>query len=513
MEENYPSDVPTSGWDTVFAIDIEEVNRALTALPASPTYSVDAGTQVGSATLTWSFHNWRITDTPGGNMLEVTLDFAPGSSLAMAGGTTALDGWSCAVTFQAHFGAVDPVTQRLKANTASDPEWVSSVAVRLPAGLDPNDLFPVTATIQTVLKDWFNTAPEAVELFEQEFATVDIGADLAASHLYYLQPLVLGFAGALMADGITKALGILAMTREIPPPSHEGAPTEEERKAAEKELQAAKARAETASLQLSPNAIVPGATAAYIVSARVFLEHMLKPACASTYGADVGSFEIYGAGTPQLRNRKPLSFQQELDGIKQPAKIAAEQLNFFFEGAKLRHTVTSMNIRAAWNASVDVTLREAYALRLAPKPGTEDETIFLLDNVDEIPPDIKVAVDPGYILAAEIIAGLLTLAGTALAVITFRGPLAQKMSEQAAKYVARIIAGLVATAGAVLAVTPVIIDAALRGNPNKLPNFGDALNVGLGRIRWPGAQKTRFVPTEGHFANAMVVTIDPRRDA
>lgn len=502
MAIEYP--IPeTYGWDTVFAIDIREVNRALAGVPESPTFTATSPVPGGSVTLNWAFRNWRITDTPGGDRIEVGLDFTTKSVLVMPGGKeTKLDGWTCKVLFAAHFDEIDPITQTLKAKTATGGKW-ASVSVEPPDGVDPNDLFGEMAAIDALITKWFADDPEAVKLFSQEFATVDIGTDLAAQNVYYLQPLVLGFAGAVMADGITRALGILAMTRDSLPTS-EGPPSEAEIKAAED-------RARNATLQLSPNAIMPNAKAGFIVSARVFLEHMMTPACASAYSAGATSFELFGEGIPKLRNRKALAFQQKVDGVDRAAAIPAEMLRFVFEGSKLRHTITSMNIRAAWNASVDVTIREAYELRLAPKPGSEDEVIFLLENVGEIAPEIKPIADPGYVLGAEIIGTILDVVALGVGALTVKGPLIEKQwSVTAAKYTARAIAIAFALGGMGLHLSPLLVEVCLQTDPDKLPDFGKTLNVGLGRISWPAAHGTRFVPVEGHFANAMVVTIDPR---
>lgn len=495
----------TYGWDTVFAIDIDEVNRALATLPASRTYSVTLPIIDGSAALDWAFGNWRITDTPGGNQVEVTLDFEPGSALTMKTSgdkVTRLDGWSCSVLFAAHFDEIDPVTHGLKARTATGTDW-ASVNVRLPAGLDPRDYFNETNSISALLRQWFDSASEAVALFDQEFATVNIGADLAARDVYYLQPLVLGFAGAVMADGITKALGILAMTRDSPP-GKEGADPEKERKDAD-------ARARTASLQLSPYAIMPNAKAGFVVSSRVFLEHMMKPACASTYGVKPEAFEVHGADSRQLRNAATLSFKQKLDGVDRAATISAGNLNLAFDGDKLRLTITAMHMETAWPGfTLSVTLREAFMMSLVPK-ADKDDTIFMLNNVDAIDPDIQTNITPGVQIATAVVGTVLAVAGAALGVMTVKGPLVKHLSATAAKYVARIIAGAAGTLGAVIAVTPQLIEAGLQaGDPKGIPGFQDALNVGLARISWPGRPDTKFVPVEGHFANAMVVTINPR---
>jgi hypothetical protein len=494
----------TYGWDTVFAIDISEVNRALAALQPSEAYTATSPVQGGSATVNWAFRNWRITDTPGGNKIEVALDFAPGSTLIMPGGEeTALDGWTCKIVFEAHFDEVDPVTQRLKARTAAGDDW-ASVSVELPAGLDPNDYFNEFSTIDQMVTQWFLTAPEAVTLFEQEFATVDIGEDLAARNVYYLQPLVLGFAGAVMADGITRALGILAMTRDSAPGEEDADP--------EAERRAAQAKARTATLQLSPYAILPNARAGYIVSARVFLEHMMKPALASTYGADPKEgFEVHGAGTPQLRNKAKLSFKVKMKEDDRAATIAARELNFAFDGDRLRMVAAGLNIETGiLGFTLNGTLKEAFAMSLVPKPDAPEETIFMLSNVDIVEPQFEPVIAVGTKIAVGVIGLVISIAGAAFMVATFKGPLATKLTADNAKLVARIIAASVAISGAIAGFVPIILEAIVHGDANKIPDFGKALNVGLRRISWPGNPETKFVPVEGHFANAMVVTIYPR---
>ncbi len=111
-----------------------------------------------------------------------------------------------------------------------------------------------------------------------------------------------------MANQVTKALGILAMTGD--------------------DLADAQVRAAAAPLQLSPYAIPENATAGFIISARLFLRHMLMPACAGAFGGNeqdpTKQFEIYGDGSLKLRNHRALEFTQELKGVQRAAHIEAE---------------------------------------------------------------------------------------------------------------------------------------------------------------------------------------------
>ena len=108
------------------------------------------------------------------------------------------------VTFQAFFDDADPVTQQLRAKTSSGQKW-ANVAVS-------GGTFTTQAVVAQLLDTWFTSSADAVSLFNQEFATFDFGADVDSTIRGCVRG-QLGFAGATMADGVTKALGILAVTR------------------------------------------------------------------------------------------------------------------------------------------------------------------------------------------------------------------------------------------------------------------------------------------------------------
>jgi Clostridium P-47 protein len=487
----------TFGWDTVFAISIDKVNDYLASVPASAPFSVQDDVTGSTARLDWSFENWRITDTPVGSRIEVTLDFGPGSTISISGGSgtqsTSLDPplWTCVVTFGAHFDGTDPATRRLVARTAQGQDWAS---VRIETEV-PNTA-AVRLVLQGLISKWFKEAPEAVELFEQEFATVNIGNVVAGEGLDWLKPQVVAFAGGVMADQVTKALGILAMTGP--------------------DRNDAEARASQATLQLSPYAIPANATSGFIISARLVLRYMLMPACAGTFGGDekdpTKHFEIYGEGTPKLRNRKALDFKQDLDGAQRGAHVRAEGLDFSFEGERLRLRLAQNVATHVAGLSLDATIDQAYIAILMDKPDASGETVFLLANDGHRKPEVTVVREP-WVTGVQAAAESLVLALTAaLAVVSFRGPLMRQLDldTQAARIWARVIAAVFAVVGTTLVGIPNYIEWALQGQVHSFPDFGKFLNKAyLDRIGWPGGETTQFQPTTVSFANGLQIAIEP----
>jgi hypothetical protein len=484
----------TFGWDTVFAISIAKVNEYLGNVPPSDSFSTQAEVTGGTTRLDWSFENWRITDTPIGGKIEVTLDFGPGSTMTRpdGGGTKTVpleSQWSCVVVFEAHFDDTDPTTRQLVARTAQGAPWAS---VRIESSIADT---PTRIALQSLVSRWFREAPEAVALFEQEFATVNVGDIVAGEGLDWLKPRVLAFAGGLMADQVTKALGILAMTGD--------------------DLADAQTRAGQATLQLSPYAIPANATSGFVISARLFLRHMLMPACAGTFGGSqqdpTKHFELYGDGTPQLRNRTALDFTQELSGAQRAAHIKAEGLNFGFEGERLRMRIAQNVATHVAGLSLDATTTQAYIAILMNKPDAPG-AVFLLENDGYSEPDIVVVREP-WVTALQAVGEALVLAlSAALAVVSFRGPLMRQagLDSTAAKIWARVIAAVFALVGTALVNVPSYIEWALQGEVHRFPDFGSFLNKAyLDRIVWPGQGPTQFTTTAVRFANGLQIAIEP----
>ena len=485
----------TFGWDTVFAVSTDTVNLALAKVAASPTYTTETPTQGGTASAEWRFEKWRITDTPGGDKLEVTMDFGSDSTVSTPRtGKIALDqpaAWSCQVTFAAHFDELDPLTRQLRARNRTGGAWATVVVV--PG--DPNAPFEAVSVLQLLAQKWFDNDTRAVELFAQEFATVDLGKQIGSGPLAFIRPVQVGYAGGLMADGVTKAIGILAMT------SAEKSPA-------------------AATLQLSPYAIPTGAKAGFVVSRELVLGNMIVPACAGAFSADGGSgnlkdFEVTlnDSGALRVRNIADLSFEHELDGVQRAAKLEAHALEVTLDGEQLLMKLAPMNVATKYDGlSLDATIEETLTLSLMDNPAQTGGKLFVFNTVAQTPPRV-VSRSENWVKGLEGagIALAVILTGT-LGVISFKGALMAKMGLTAtsAKIWARVIAVLVGAVGSIGALTPQWILQALEGDTHAIPDFGIFLSAGISGISWPGGTQAVFVAKQARFANGMLVTVDPR---
>jgi hypothetical protein len=497
--DNYPD---LHGWDTVFAVSIDVVNVALAKLPASSRYRSTLPVTNGSASADWSFQKWRITDTPRNNGIEITLDFALGSTLTRVSDdqstVTSLGEapvpWSCAISFAAHFDETDPTLRRLVAVTSSGVSW-AAVVVNPPDSSAP---FADVATLQLVIQTWFDSDPAAVALFEQEFYSIDMGLGLGTGTLAWLKPVKHGYAGALMADRVTKALGILAMTD----PSHSPS---------------------AATLALSPYAILPGANAAFLVSRELVLQNMVAPACASTFSIDgVGrrgadgrllDFEVSlnDSGALRVTNTADLNFKQAVDGVDRDAILGVNALQLTLNGDLLQMRMAPMVANTEFDGiTFSITLDESLTMSVVDNPDQPGSKLFLLNSVRPAQP--KVEVETSHVVKAiEAAAAVAALAlGSALTVATFKGPLAQKLSAASAKIWARIISIGFGAVGFVGSMTAEWIRLALEGRTNTIPDLAPALTSGLVGMKWPGGSTAVFVVKQGQFANCMLITVDPK---
>lgn len=488
----------TFGWDTVFAISIDRVNVALGFVPDSPQYSTTTPVTGGSSTVEWTFTNWRVTDTPGGNRIVVTMDFGPESRMTSTGSgmspLVALDApqWSCEVTLRAHFDATDPMTHKLRAITASGESWAE---VLVNPGAGSTATFKDCSVLQLMIVDWFNSSEEAVRLFAQEFASVDVGSDVGSDSLAWLRPRRLGYAGAVMADGVTKAMGILAMTTDKSPVG--------------------------VTLELSPYAMLPNAAAGYVVSRELVMRNMILPACQSAFSEDgVGSsrdFALDGPESSRLRNVGELRFQQECDGKPRDATLAANALTLTLEGEELHFKMTPLNVTTGYpGLSLNATIEERLKMDLLEKtsatasvPGPK---FFALTAVSSQPPQVEAVASTGLKITEAAVALIAFALTAALTVKGFKGPLMRKweLSEKSAKLWSRIIAVGFATVGTLAVMGPEWMRHVLEGKYQDIPPFGPVLSEGLVRISWPGIGETRFEAVSGQFANGMLITIDPK---
>ncbi|MGH6909890.1 MAG: hypothetical protein ACREE0_10770, partial [Phenylobacterium sp.] len=161
---------------------------------------------------------------------------------------------------------------------------------------------------------------------------------------------------------------------------------------------------------------------------------------------------------------------------------------------------------------VDAQIDERLEMVLVPKPDDPDSMIFMLSNVDPQAPVTSARLSTGSQIAVAVIAAVLAAAGIVLSVVGFKGVLTRcGLTANSAKIWSRVIAGIVGSG--LLVITELAAQAivwARNGQVEKLPDIGPLVSTSLGRIKWPGATKTKYVATAGQLANGILVTVDPR---
>ncbi len=477
-----PNNPDTYGWDTVFAISTDRVNLALAKLPSSSPYSAMSGGYM----LEWTFLGWQVTDTPGGAEMVVTMRFGSNSKLTTPAGTFDVSqaGYRCTVTFEAFFAG-----GKLVANTGANKAW-AAVDVSVP---ERPGSFDEQVALVALLSDWFKGS-DALKLFEQEFMSFDMSGDIGENDLPWLIPKQsLGYAGGVMADGVTKAIGVLAITTT----TADGSP---------------KAFGE---LKLSPYSIPANAAAGFVMSRELVMTNLIMPAVAGAFSMDgTGNEGDYSLSQQsfQLTNIADLAFKHELDGTEEPCTIAAGKLKLWQEADRLYMTVQPMTMNTSTSGLLlDANISETMEMSLVAKPNDPDSQIFMLSNVDPQAPDVSPRFTIGAQAGAVAVGAIVLLGSIILGVVGFRGPLQRcGLSAQGAKVWSRVIAAIVAVVGLTVALVPQIITWAREGQVKNIPDIGPLINTPLRRISWPGGMKTKFVARDGRFANGILLTVDPR---
>lgn len=486
----------TFGWDTVFAMKLPVANLALAKLAPSPIYTRQMPlSNQATGTLTWSLEKWEIIGAPGGSDMSISMAFGAASKFEQVGGTSPgspkLDvaGFACDVTFEAYF---PEFSSKLTARTASGVSW-AKVTFRHPPGFDAS----WALIIETILSDWFTNDPEAIELFSSEFMSLDMSDAIGQDHLKWLKPDQLGYAGGTLADGVTQAIGILALTvvgdgsqrRTIPP---------------------------GARLQLSPYAIPAGASAGFQMSRELVMTNLFKPGVASAFSNDVNPdltrFTLSEDGST-LTNNVALSYKQAIEAVDRTCTIENGQLSARLGGNRLVLNVSPLTVETSLpGLLVDAQIVENLELSLKAIPGKADAKIFMLENVDAQAPVMNHHYTGTSVISMAVIGALIAIVGLVLMVVSFSGPLARKLTATSAKIISRVIAAAVAGAGLLISTILVIIQAAVPNNLDELPSIDPLLNMAIGRFNWPTGTTVRFAATSGSFANGILMAVEPKFD-
>ncbi|MEM7001785.1 MAG: TULIP family P47-like protein [Pseudomonadota bacterium] len=338
----------TYGWDTVFAVRLPDVNRAIAQAKASPgPFSQEAPD--ASCAVSGRFGDWRVCGGDGTLLhFEVPIDTA---HFAYRDQQYAIDGALVTIEVRLEYIAYDASAQQnlmLQTGALPDVPAVGLIDVHIPedSALDrlPTN-FVEMALLRSVLELWFRTH---LERFRHIFASVEMNHRVAHADFQWLTPTHTGYAICRGATADTSMLGILCMTQGRD--------------------------ASSVAAQLSPNVIPAAAQAGFLISQERFLTQMVLPGLPRAFaGSSPSDFSLNEDGD-EVVNTRPVDLQpiKNLGITYQPVMT---QLNVRILGDEvIVNSVTRTDIALGTYSEVKVTTFQR--LKLATKPDGSQTIVY-----------------------------------------------------------------------------------------------------------------------------------------
>ncbi|MBZ3900881.1 TULIP family P47-like protein [Streptomyces griseiscabiei] len=282
----------TMGWDTVSAVKLTDVNRAIagnTTLPDSWSAEIEASPFSQQVQVTGGFDTWSLT--PGGTGGNVLMSIPFTATLVVGdptqkpttydiqGGTSTVE-----VSLEYHNSSSDRNVKELKLQSSPDDggdddgdddddkplALVTKLNFTAPVIRDSAEKAAVIRNLETLLQQWLNSrdANDTANLgkFDHVFATVDLNTAEAQGELAWLTPTTREYAYVNGKTPDTSYLGVLCMTENRDPG--------------------------TAAQELAPGAIIAGAQATFTLSMERVIDKMVMPALKHSFPD--GDFVVQG---------------------------------------------------------------------------------------------------------------------------------------------------------------------------------------------------------------------------
>jgi hypothetical protein len=364
----------TYGWDTVFAIRVDDVNAAIKRLATSPkTFSAstaDPHTHL-PVTVTGGFSDWQITLGGSGKLLNMS---TPVTSLAAAG--TLPSGEQ--VTFTYGPGSFEiqveleyvPHTDPPPGATGTFHNLVVKTGAQAPAeqvvtvlggygfGTSTDDRHlpfdAVSDDVIAAMQAWFN---DHLGDFEHVFATVNLNRTADQGQFAWLLPTYTSYAYTDRDTLDESVLGILCMTGGRP--------------------------ATGLDQEISPNAIPAGSRAGFLVAPERFVSEMLWPSMPLVYaGARTEDFALLTDGTGLTLANGPVTIQSMADSDGTLHTTVLQDLEVSTASTTLSiDATTQVEVSAGIYAYTHNVVRYTMALHQA-SPG--NQTIFYVQDGDPV---------------------------------------------------------------------------------------------------------------------------------
>jgi hypothetical protein len=274
----------TFGWDTVFAIKISDVNRAIVKQGSSPrTFSAE----MSGWSMTGSFGDWRICRLGDGHLVRFALPITKGQ-FTMDGKSSDISGATASVElrleFLPHAPNANPQPGDPKKLVVKSSPNVPGESAIMVVGLElPNGQLAkfVQYAAQGILEEWLNTH---ISDFAHIFSEVVLNAKVDQGSFDWLDPKYTSYAYLDGPTDETSLLGVLCLTQTSKPDQHVS--------------------------QLSGAAIPQGARAGFLISETLLMERIILPALPHAFpGSSSSDFELTDKGTA-VRAKGKLAAQQ-----------------------------------------------------------------------------------------------------------------------------------------------------------------------------------------------------------
>jgi len=439
---------PTLGWDTVFAVHIDDLNKVVSTHKSSPTdFSMsDAEDGIG---VTGKFGTWQIVPHGSGGLLRMKVPFHD-TLLTMNGKAQPPASGAATIELRLRFldqdagEARSARTLHLTVQPQASPTGEPAVSV---TGVDYDGAepgFQAKLALKTLLELWMNSQ---IGEFQHVFATVDVNKAAAHDSFQWLQPTHVDYAYSDLGsnDGL---LAVLCMTESRPPT----------------EL----------AQQVIPAAIPTGQRAGFLISKRRLLEKLVLPMMQQMFpGSHATDFALSASGESIVKNTQNVGFTVTASDGKTTFNA---QLTSFQLALIDQQLTVSMAAKTEISPGIFSLCQCTNILGVHLVEAGGKQTLAFYNMRDPISTH-STEHDPRFKLAAEVL-GLIALFAFAVATFATAGT---------ALAVGALVIGLLAGAAAGgIMLTEAIID--LIGT-DKAPTIDALLLNSTNPISWTGAEK------------------------
>lgn len=323
MSTSSQNGASTNGWDTVFAIDITQVNSAIANEGAFPT-SFDCDVTSDNISANGTFSAWQITTGGSDTLIKMALPLSnvivnsPTSANPSQNSNTTIASGTCNIEVFLEYleddvASGDTNTQKLVIqNTAPQGQTNAVNVTSIDYGSVAVDEF-VNGALQELLLTWLNAN---IGQFTHIFTLVDLSQTADSDSFQWLKPTSVAYAYADMTTQQSGILGVLSMTENRPSTG--------------------------LAAQINPNALPSGSTASLLISGPRILSEILLPSIPNVFaGSQASDFSLSSTGDSIVNANTTTTFTTTADENGNTHTATIDSLLIQISGTQLNFNVTS----------------------------------------------------------------------------------------------------------------------------------------------------------------------------